>query len=228
MIFKTKTFVVLLSGILFVLLAKTSLAQYPGMGAFRAQQNQQFINQQMRMQMQMQMMNMRGAVGTAQEFNFQVVMHDSTKKEITSAIYTDTVTRKRFIVWVDKRYKKSDTNRYKKIYPSETLSLTCVLIPKGNNDDNPGSYLPGKITDSCWMFKTISGPISAYSFLINNDTSPLNPSTIIGIQLNNGPILAFNGENLKAMVGQNLKALKFVSEKKYLRAIKKYNHDTEQ
>lgn len=216
-----KSLLIFPAGILFVFLTKTSFAQYPGMGAFRAQQNRQFVNQQM--QMQMQMMNMRGVTATIQEYDFNVTMRDSTSKEITSAIYTDSVTKKHFIVWVDKQYKKSDTNRYKKIFPSQTLSLTCVLIKK--DEDNPGSYLSGKVTDSCWMFKTLSGPINVYTYDGYTDAGGIDQSAIVGIQLNNGPILQFNEGNLKTMVGQNTKALELITDKKYLRAIKRYNKD---
>ena len=207
---------------LFICISQNSLAQYPGMGAVRAQQSMQFAQQ-----MQMQMMNMRSVTSSNDEFTFQITMRDSTKKEVTSAIYTDTSTKKHFIVWIDKRYKKSDTNRYNKIYPSQTLSLTCVLIPKDEGNDIQGSYLPGKITDSCWMFKTIDGPINVYCYVIHNERGQVNPSTVVGIQLSNGPILAFTGENLKLMVGQNTRALELIDDKKYIRAIKKYNRDNE-
>jgi len=210
---------------LFIFFSKSSFAQYPGMTAFRAQQNQQFISQQM--QMTMQMLNMRGAVVNApEEFDFQVTMLDSTKKEITSAIYTDTIAKAHFIVWIDKKYKKSDTNRYKKIYSSQTRSLVCVLIPTDGFHKGPAKYLPGKITDSCWMFKTITGRINAYSTVPNN-LRPLDPSTIVGIQLDNGPILPFNELNLRGMVALDPKALELTSEKKYIRAIKKYNNHNE-
>ncbi|MFI5138503.1 MAG: hypothetical protein ACHQIM_11820 [Sphingobacteriales bacterium] len=197
------------------------------MGAFRQQQSQQFMNQQMNMQMQMQM-HMLGVMSTGWEYNFLVMMRDSTKKEIKSAIYTDTTTKKHFIVLVDKKYKKTDTNRYKKIYPSQTLNLTCVLKPKNDEDGTPGRYLPGKPTDTCWMFKAISGPISAYSYTIENDASRIDTSTIVGIQFNNGPIVKFNEDNLKQMVGQDdINALEDIAKKNYLRAIKKYNRDIE-
>ena len=210
---------------LFIFISKTSFAQPRGMtmNQVYSQLNKQDMNQ--RMQMQMQMMNMRGVTATLQEYDFNVTMRDSTTKEITSAIYTDSVTKKHFIVWVDKKYKKSDTNRYKKIYPTQTSSLTCVLIKK--DEDNPGSYLPGKITDSCWMFKTLSGAINVYTYDGYNDAGQVDQTAIIGIQLNNGSIVQFNEGNLKTMVGQNAKALELIADKKYLRAIKRYNKDIE-
>src|ERR1700712_3776656 len=94
----TKKILTLTFGILFIFLAKSSLAQPP---ALRAQVNQLLSNQQMNMTMrmqQMQMLNMRGVTvnGGGEECNFEVVLHDSTKKTITSAIYTDSVTKKHF------------------------------------------------------------------------------------------------------------------------------------
>lgn len=218
-----KPAITILSAFLFIFCAKTSFAQYPGMAAVRQQQTMQLANQQMNSMMQMMMM--RGVYSSNEEFDFQVTLKDSTTKVITSAIYTDTVIKKRFIVLVDKKFKKSDTNRYKRIYPSQTLKLTCVLIPK--DEDNPGSYLNGIITDSCWMFKTISGHINAYSYVIWNMQGPMDHAPIIGIQLNNGPIVAFTNANMTAMVGNNTKALELIADKKYLRAIKKFNRDNE-
>jgi len=39
--------------------------------------------------------------------------------------------------------------------------------------------------------------------------------------------LKFNEGNLKTMVGQNAKTLELIADKKYLRAIKRYNKDIE-
>ncbi|HEX3383807.1 MAG TPA: hypothetical protein VHS53_01400 [Mucilaginibacter sp.] len=210
--------------VLFIFLVKTVSAQYPGMRAFRAQQNRQFINQQM--QMQMQMMNMlHTGVATVQEYDFNVTLRDSTTKLVTSAIYRDSLTKRHFIVLVDKRFKKTDTNRYKKIYPSQTRSLTCVLIAK--TDDDPGHYVPGVITDSCWMFKTLTGSINVYTFDSCSPTGDFDEGAIVGVQLKNGPIVAYTEENLKTMAGNDLEVQQLILEKKYVRAIKKYNRNRE-
>jgi len=93
--------------ILIIFLSTASFAQPRGMTM--SQVNQQTgrwaANQQMQFMRQMQLMNVRGAYSTMQEYDFQVTMLDSTKKEITSAIYTDTISKRRFIIWVEIRYQ---------------------------------------------------------------------------------------------------------------------------
>jgi len=177
------------------------------------------------MLMQMQMMNMRGLQATDKEYDFVVTLRDSTKKEVTSAIYTDSVSRKRFIILVDKKFNKSDTNRYKKIFPAQTLNLTCVLIPRDDDNNVPGNYLQGKPADTCWMFKAFKGRLTAYSYTIND--GPFDTSMITGIQLNDGPILKFTKENLKTMVGHDAKVLELIEDGKDIRAIKRFNRDSE-
>jgi hypothetical protein len=214
----------------FMLITKHSFAQFPGMGAVRAQQNAQFIGQQMQTHMQVQMMqvlNMHGVTSTQKEYNFIVTLRDSTTLTLNSAIYIDSVSKKRFIVLVDKQYKKSDSNRYKKIYPSQTRGLVCVVKPKNAEFDQPGFYLPGKLTDSCWMFKAITGEITAYSDVCEEDGVNFDRSTIVGIQLKDGPIVKYNEDNLKQMVGQDINALEAIQNKNYYKAIKKYNRDQE-
>lgn len=221
MLYIRKTLFILFTSLLLLFTAKHSFAQFPGMSKVYSNMAMQNGNQQMNMMMRT--MNMRGVVATQQEYDFEVTMLDSTRKQITSAIFNDTIARSRFIVWVDKSYQKSDPNRYKRIYPFQTKNLTCVLIPKDEDNQDQGKYLYGKITDSCWMFKGIAGPINAYYNSVPDDAS----SIIVGIQLNNGPILQFSEANLKSMVGQNIKVLDLISSKKYAKAIKRYNKDAE-
>jgi hypothetical protein len=200
--------------ILFTLSTKSSFAQYPGMGAFRASQSRQFMNQQMRTQMQMQ--RMHGVEATAQEYLFEVMMLDSTKKEISSAIYTDIKTKKRFLLSVAKRYKNSDTNRYKKIYPSQTLYIAVQVETTGNGGDEntTGKYLYGRAADSCWMFNIKGGAINIYSYSCEGWDSRYSPATIVGIQLNDGAIEQFTAENLKKIIGQDAEAMKVFDKKK--------------
>jgi hypothetical protein len=216
----------ILIGIILIFLNIRSFGQPRGMtmSQVNKQTGQWVANQQMQFMQQM-MMSMRGVTATEQEFTFDVVMIDSTKKQVTSAIYTDSVTKKHFIVWIDNQYKKSDTNRYKKIFPSQTRSLNYIISAK--DDDNPGRYIPAVITDSCWMFKTLTCLISIYTFDGLNGVYAMDQGAIVGVQLNSGPILLYTEDNLKAMVGDNLEAQQLILQKKYVRAIKKYNRDTE-
>lgn len=99
--------------LLFILFANNSFAQYPGMGAFRAQQSQQFMNQQMQMQMNMQSFNWRASAGKGDKY--KVTFKDSSVKELVSFMYKDTIQHKNFLVFVDKKFKKSDSlHRYQK------------------------------------------------------------------------------------------------------------------
>lgn len=82
-------------------------------------------------------------------------------------------------------------------------------------------------TDSCWMFKIASGQINAYSYLSEESGPNFSNWTIIGIQLNNGPIIKYSEENLVQMVGQDADALTKIKDKDYLQAIKKYNRNAE-
>jgi hypothetical protein len=73
------------------------------------------------------------------------------------------------------------------------------------------------------MFKIISGPITAYSYLSEENGPTFNSWTIIGIQQNDGQIIKYNVENLKQIVGQNSDALEDIENKNYIRAIKEFN-----
>lgn len=216
----------ILISIILISLSTRSFGQPRGMTMTQVnkQTGQWVMNQQMHFMQQM-MMNMHGVTATMQEYDFNATMRDSTTQQVTSAIYRDSITKKHFIVLVDKRFKKTDTNRYKRIYPSQTRSLTCVLVAK--TDDDPGRYLPAVISDSCWMFKTLIGAINVYTFDSYTEAGNFDDGAIVGIQLKDGPILAYTEENLKTMVGDDLEAQQLILEKKYVRAIKKYNRDIE-
>jgi len=196
---------------------------------YRSQLNQMQMNQNLQradqqMQRMMQTMNMRGVQTTLEEYDFVVTLRDSTKKEVKSAIYIDSVSKKRFIVLVDKKYKKTDTNRYKKIYAGQTLAISREYYE--SNSFN-ARKITGRANDSCWMFKVISGPISVYSSSCEEDEYDFNQFSFIGLQLNNGPIINFSVENLKTMVGTDIEALKSIEEKNLTKAVKKYNRRVE-
>jgi hypothetical protein len=211
----------------FICSVKISVAQYPGMAAFRASQTMQFANQQMQMQM-MAMVGMRGASNTSLEYPFQVLMRDSSRIQITSAIYNDTSKKKSYLLIVEKKFKKTDTNRFRRIYPSQTLSIdqsTEVLTNKPNQIQYAYHNF-GKPTDSCWMFKVKAGAITAYSYSCEDWNDYYSPSTVVGIQVRDEPIVQFNAENLKKMIESDLEAMKYFDKKKYFKAIDRYNKDS--
>ena len=187
---------------------------------------------QNQMMMQMSSLN-RGYADYNISYTFVVTMKDGTKKEVDSKIYNDTIVKKNYLLLVDKSFKRSDTNRYKKIYPAQTISIARNVAAPGdvihkNAVQPPPVYFKGMPSDSCWMFKVVAGPISAYSYLSEQeDDLVFNPYAVVAIQLNDGPLMPLTDENLKQMVGQDINALEDIQKKNYFRAIKKYNKDVE-
>jgi hypothetical protein len=220
MFLKYKIAAILLVSALFIFASEASLAQYPGMAAVRANMNRQFMNQQMQMSMQMMSLNSGGTYNP--KYTYNVTMADGTVQQITSKMFSDTSKKKTYLLIVDKRFSKSDSaHRFQRIYPVQTKSIS-------RTDDFSSIKMDGIPSDSCWMFKVISGPINAYSLLsVEDDGQNFDPSSIVGIQLNDGAIVKCNPDNLKAMVNQDPKALEFADKKELYRAIKRFNRDTE-
>jgi hypothetical protein len=151
-------------------------------------------------------------------YGFEILLKDSTKEKTYTAIQFDTILRKTYLVIVDKKFSKSEPDdRYKRIYPDQTLKISRI-----NYSDKS---LIGTSKDSCWMFKIISGPINVYSYLSEEPGPTFNTATIIGIQMNDEPILAYNVDDLKKMVGEDKDALEDIEKKDYLGAIKRYNRN---
>jgi hypothetical protein len=223
-----KTSLSVSTGLLFILCftAKNSFAQYPGMGALRAQQNQQFMNQQMQRQM-----NMNWKTSAGQGYSYYVTFKDTTRKQVTSYMYNDTVLHKNFLILVNKKFPKSDSaHRFQKIYPDQTLNITIVTIAIDESDD--AKY--GLPTDSGWIFKVIGGPLSVYAKnvdylktiktpLVGNPDMDLNLPSIIGIQLDGHPMEKLTKENLLIVLSNNTEASKDIEAGHYLKGITKYN-----
>ena len=216
-----KTFCLFSLVILFVFSAKSSLAQYPGMQAVYNRMNMQ--NQQMRMN---SLMNMNYNNGPANvKYPFLVVFKDSSKKVVLSKIFLDTSNKKTYLLLVDKSFSKKDmAHREQKIYTDQTINISRIA---SSGYLNNRVYITGIPTDSCWMFKALSGAINVYSYLSENEGIGFDPETIVGIQLNDGPIVKFNEENLKQMVSNDKDALDEVNKKKLYKAVKRYNKDME-
>lgn len=79
----------------------------------------------------------------------------------------------------------------------------------------------------------MNGPISVYAksfyyltLAANGNEQEFDKGEIVGIQLNDGPIVQLTDDNLKGMLGQDAAALESLEKKKYYKAIKKYNRHT--
>lgn len=141
-----------------------------------------------------------------------VLMADSTQVKVHSKVYSDTVLKKNYLVYINKKLPKSDSNRKKLIYPEQTLQVNRIdLVPK----------VVGTPTDSCWVFRVITGKINAYSFL--TDTYGITSEHLIAIQVNNGPIEPISEERLKQIMINDEKALRALEKKDIYKAITKFN-----
>jgi hypothetical protein len=218
--------------IFFCFSAYKAYAQYPGMAAFRAQQSRQFMNQQMNMQMQMNMnRNWRRQAG--QGDGYIVTFKVGERKTIKSYMYMDTVLHKNFLVYVDKKFPKSDSvHRFQKVYPEQTLNISALVTDELGDEE--AKY--GIPTDTGWTIKVMVGVINVYAKSGNYLTVVSTPvfgaqkldfavAEIIGIQFNGGPIEKLSKDKVLKMVADNAKATQFVEEKGLYEAIRKYNHD---
>ncbi|MBD1366679.1 hypothetical protein IDJ77_22900 [Mucilaginibacter sp. ZT4R22] len=189
-----------------------------GVNSMLARQNMQF-----QMQMQMNMNMMRGFYNDSRaniKYTFKVTLKDSTSREVKSIIYLDTVLHKNYLVFENKDLPKKDSLRKQKIYADQTANISR----KGFGASYEPYTMVGIANDSCWLFRAIKGnSINVYSFLSESEDGLLDESTLAAIQQNNGPIVKLNEENLKAMLADDPDALKYIKDKKYLKAIKTYN-----
>lgn len=225
---KFQTLSTLILTILFAFTIQSSRAQYPGMGAFRAQQNKQFVNGQMNMMMQMNMMVLNNNANLINsKYSYIVTFKDSSQRVVLSKIFFDTTTKKTYLLLVDKSFSKKDmANREQKIYTDQTINISRIA---GSAYMKNQVFITGIPNDSCWMFKIVKGAINIYSYLseCEGGGGGFDPATIVAIQLNEGSIVKLNQENLNQMVNGDADALEDVVKKKFYKAIKKYNRDKE-
>jgi hypothetical protein len=213
--------------LLIVLAGKISLAQ--NMAAINAMVNNQSIQISINMMNRMSMMMMLNRGDFNFKHKFFATMANGSRKEIDSRILTDEATHKTYLLYVDKNLPRSDSNRNQKIYPDQTLGIERIgfaLVPDPRfafKSNTVEKIWKGVAKDSCWMFKVISGDINVYSCL---SEEYYNQSLVVGIQLHDdGPIVKYNEENLKEILGDDVDALKDIQQKKYFKAIRKYNHN---
>lgn len=226
--YNLKTLYTLALTILLAFAVQISRAQYPGMAAFRAQQNKQFVNGQMNMMMQMNMMALNNNANLINsKYSYIVTFKDSSQRVVLSKIFFDTTTKKTYLLLVDRSFSKNDmAHREQKIYTDQTINIARIA---GSAYMKNQVFITGIASDSCWMFKVIKGTINVYSYLSESEGGGggFDPGTIVAIQLKDGPIVKSNEENLKQMVKGDVDALEDVNKKKLYKAIKKYNRDKE-
>jgi hypothetical protein len=147
------------------------------------------------------------------KYDYVVLLRDSSELKVRSKIYSDTVKHVNYLVFEDKSVSKSDSGRKRNILPAETLSIVRF-------DRNSGADITGIPTDSCWLFHVVKGKINIYSFLSEKE---INSDYITAIQIGDGPIQALNEDQLRELMKDNKKAMKFLDKKNYYTAIMRYN-----
>ena len=153
--------------------------------------------------------NYKGGATIGKHF-FVVVMKDSSVLKVFGQIQPDS--SQQYLEWKDKSVRRNDSGHIKKIYPYQTKELIRI--------DQNAPQLKGFSADTCWLFKAITGKITCYSPVADDD---LIKAFISYIQKNNGPLVKMDPGNLEGMLRDNEKALTLFNKKKYERAIAIYN-----
>lgn len=188
---------------------------------FQADYNKMMTNQAMRMPFMVDPVNVRNDPffmfrNNEEPYNFRVFFKDSTKMFVTSFIYADSAKRSFYIIAEDRSLPEKDPKRTQKIYPVETASIIQF---------NDSGNLTGVPTDSCWLFKVISGKISVYSQIPK--AKGLKNDMITASQVGNGPVDKFYPLVLYPIIKEDHAALNEWSKEAFINAIKKYNKDNQ-
>jgi hypothetical protein len=198
--------------ILVILYSDKLFAQYHGM-------NRQIFRTQMNFAM-----NNNYRWGKANQtdnnfyYTFTVVMKDSSQKEVSSRIYHNKLLNKNYLLVGD------DTSG-QKIYPEQTI---YIMRTDSDNFIGEKHHVVGLPTDSCWMFKVINGPITAYSYLSERVGSDFfDPTTVIALRDGDGAILPLTSDNIKHMISTDNDAMKYFDKKNYYKALMRFNKDME-
>jgi hypothetical protein len=151
------------------------------------------------------------------KYEYMVIKKDGTGAKVKSMIHTAEDGR-HFLAIKDKGNALAESSN--RIYVSETNTITFF-------DNSSGKNLTGIATDSCWLFKIISGKLSLYScyppaLYLSNDH-------IIAFQVNDELIQNFDADKLRSVLSNNTKAVDIFDKKNkdnnYIRAVQKFNEE---
>ncbi|MEO6524062.1 MAG: hypothetical protein ABIN91_20425 [Mucilaginibacter sp.] len=134
-------------------------------------------------------------------YTFTLTMKDNSTREVHSKLYADSANNRSYVM-----------DDQKKIYCSQTRRISR---------EDGSKQIIGIATDSCWLFKIVSGKINAYSFLSEGAGS----YSVSALQTGTGVIQTFDERALEQMISNDPKAMKAFIKKEYLKAIEKFNAD---
>jgi hypothetical protein len=180
---------------------------------------QQFQNMQMRMSLNMAMnasMRRNANILNNPKQTYKAVFPDGTYKIFRSKIMFDDQ-NKSYLVYEDKNYKKGDSLRIQKIHPAMTKYISKL-------GEEKEELIKGLPADSCWMFKSISGKVNAYSFL--PETFEVHLGYLKWLQKEDGPFEKVDEVTMRKLFNNDTEALTLVDKKKYFEALKRYNKNS--
>ena len=150
------------------------------------------------------------------KYAWYITLKDGSRVTVYSKIHTgdENNNDRQYLLSVNKELEKSDNNRERKIYSDQTLKVIRY-------DEKTNEPIEGIATDSCWLFKVISGKINAYSTF--SEQQNIDPRFLKALQVDNGPVESFDPVKLESIIKDDEKASKAFKRKNYLQAIKKYN-----
>lgn len=141
------------------------------------------------------------------ETNYFVLKKDSTGLLIRSKLYRDG--NGGYYLLAQEKGKPDQ-----KIYANQTIKITY-------DDRATEKHVEAIATDTCWLFKVLTGKISLYSYFPEPDY--LTNEVLAAFQDGDNPIQPMDPEKLKLVMHGNTKALEALNKNDYLKAVKKYN-----
>jgi hypothetical protein len=147
-------------------------------------------------------------------WEFIIKYNDSTQVTVYSKFHFDETKNSYYLEDKNSSLPKTDTNRVKKIYPWQTLSVERL-------DAVWNEMVFGEPVDSCWLFLVMRGKINVFSFF--SEESSVSNGAIAAIQFDFGPLEKFDAAKLQEYIKDNVKAMAAFNKKDYYNAIRVYN-----
>lgn len=153
------------------------------------------------------------------KYAYTITMKDGSKKTVYSKMYTDDDgdMPRAYLLSVNKELDRSDSNRSRKIYASQTKQVIRF-------DELTNERLEGIPTDSCWLFPIFTGRLTIYSAFAEKDDIE-NPTRFKALQVAGGPVEPYSEERAAEVMKNNEKAIKALKRKNFKGAFYTYNND---
>jgi hypothetical protein len=147
----------------------------------------------------------------SQKHHFHIVFADGRDEFVYTKLIADSVSE--YLVLENKSVGKKDSGRFTRITPSQTKSISHVNVLTGQD-------YTGQPSDSCWLFKPIEGKINAYTALAEIS---VDDEFLLYVQAGDGPLIPIADPKAADLFSANSEAANLFSNKKYNKALKKYN-----